>query len=99
VSMSAYEIERPTDGEYSSDSVDITLGGELVYYAVPGQTGACWNIGEYIAGEREKPALHVCDLDSMADVLRALRASDAHVEHVRRWEGAEAAARLRETRC
>ena len=98
MSVTAYRIELPTDGEYGSDSVDITLDGVPAYYAVPGHTGACWNIGEYIDGEREKPALHVCDLDAMADALRALRASDANVEHVRRWEGDEAAARLRETR-
>jgi hypothetical protein len=98
VSMTAYRIERPDDAEYGRDSLDITLDGVPMYYAVPGQTGACWNIGEYMSGEREEATLHVCDLDAMADALRALRRSDAHVEHVRRWEGEAAAARLRETR-
>jgi hypothetical protein len=93
-----YKVERPSDGEYTYASVDITLDGAPVYYAVPGQTGACWNLGEYVGGKRAPGSLHVCDLDAMGDLLQALRGSDAHVEHVRRWEGDEAAARLRETR-
>jgi len=88
-------IEPPAEGEHH---YTIKVDGRAFLAAVPGQTGACWNIGEYINGERDEATLHVCDLDAMADALCALRRSDAHVDQVRRWEGVDAAARLRETR-
>lgn len=99
MSMAHYRIERPDGGGHGYESFDITIDGAPMYYVVPGGTGACWNIGEYVNGERDdETPLHVCDIDAFVDALLALRRSDVHIAHVRRWEGDRAAARLRETR-